>query len=163
MAISPDGRRVATGWIEIQQWDAANGQAIGQPMEGHTEDITGITYSPDGRDLVSAPKDRTLRFWDAASGRQIGEPVNTTAMGDTSELNFSQDGRRVFVTATESVVEQRAAIHRRWDLLASRSYRLGGHVVRQAHLEPQRFTVEELGLARHPLHGPMPGQQRPLS
>jgi WD40 repeat protein len=100
MAISPDGRRFAAASArEVQQWDAQSGAAVGPPLTGHNEDVEGITYSPDGRYLVSIAADNTLRFWDTSSGGQIGRPVDTSAVGQTVNVDFSHDGRRVFVAA----------------------------------------------------------------
>jgi WD40 repeat protein len=102
MTLSPDSHYIATGSLQgtIQQWDASNGDALGQRMDGHNNGITEIAYSPDGHYLVSVGAvgtDDTLRFWDAGSGRQIGEPVNTAPMGDTAEVSFSKDGHGVYV------------------------------------------------------------------
>ena len=68
-------------------------------MEGHNGKVADIAYSPDGHYLVSVDNENTLRFWDVASGRQLGEPIDTTALGNISNVEFDRDGRRVFVTA----------------------------------------------------------------
>lgn len=111
MTISPDGRRIAAAdGATIRQWDAESGETVGPGMEGYNAaevDQLELDYSPDGRYLVSLCVmesgncgDNTLRFWDTISGRQIGEPVDTTAAGGTKGVEFSRDGRRVFITAT---------------------------------------------------------------
>jgi WD40 repeat protein len=100
MTVSKDSRRIAaSNGNVIQQWDAQTGEPVGPRMEGHDKDINDLSYSPDGRYLVSVSKDRTLRFWDTLSGSQIGEPVDTAVVGDTSYVGFSHDGRRVFISA----------------------------------------------------------------
>ena len=37
-------------------------------LEGHTDSISRIVFSPDGRTLASASGDRTIRLWDVATG-----------------------------------------------------------------------------------------------
>jgi eukaryotic-like serine/threonine-protein kinase len=64
---SPDGQRVASpgdarGWL----LDLATGDAV--TLEGHTENVASLVFSPDGATLVSASHDRTLRTWDPATG-----------------------------------------------------------------------------------------------
>ena len=111
MAISPDGRRIGAASVNtVNQWDAESGEAAGPPMVGHNEVVEGITYSPDGRYLVSVSADNTLRFWDTASARQIGEPVDTAAVGRTANVDFSRDGRRVFVAARSMSLDGRPPI-----------------------------------------------------
>ncbi|MRH92380.1 TIR domain-containing protein [Nocardia sp. SYP-A9097] len=109
MKISPDDRLIATAnWNGIQQWDAETGDAVGPPIGVPDDQRVAIAYSPDGHYLAStcaerhsACTDYTLRIWDTTSGRQIGEPVDIAAAGMTAKVNFSHDGRRIFLTATE--------------------------------------------------------------
>ncbi len=38
------------------------------------EGINSVSFSPDGKTIVSACADKTIRLWDVATGRQIGSP-----------------------------------------------------------------------------------------
>jgi WD40 repeat protein len=40
-------------------------------FKGHTEAVYGITFSPDGKFLVTGSGDRSVRVWDAASGKEL--------------------------------------------------------------------------------------------
>lgn len=100
MNISHDGRRIAAADGQtIHQWDAASGEAVGERLAGHDDFVQNVEYSPDDSLLVSVSSDRTLRFWDTATGQQIGEPIATIPVGSTQFVDFSHDGRRVFVVA----------------------------------------------------------------
>src|SRR5258707_14861727 len=50
MSYSPDGWHIVSGSDDkaIRIWDAETGAAVGEPLEGHTNMVWSIAYSPDG-------------------------------------------------------------------------------------------------------------------
>ena len=61
-------------------------------MRGHGRAVTSVSYSPDGRRIVSCARDGTIRVWDVATGEELSDllagPVNSAA--------FSPDGRQIW-------------------------------------------------------------------
>jgi WD40 repeat protein len=43
--------------------------ALIRTLEGHSSYVTGCAFSPDGKLIVSASSDRTLKVWDSETGR----------------------------------------------------------------------------------------------
>jgi WD40 repeat protein len=64
MAISPNGRTLATaGWDPtIRLWDVATAKE--RRLEGHRGTVTSLAWSADGKTLVSGNNDGTALVWD---------------------------------------------------------------------------------------------------
>lgn len=63
---------------------------------GHMALISDITFTPDGRQLVSAGDDKVIRVWDVAEGRTIRTLRGETGLGDHGRIyamTLSPDGR----------------------------------------------------------------------
>lgn len=58
------------GVSTVRLRDAATGRQL-RELKGHTGGVTALAFAPDGRTLISASHDATLRFWDAATGKHI--------------------------------------------------------------------------------------------
>ncbi|MEO8427467.1 MAG: serine/threonine-protein kinase, partial [Verrucomicrobiota bacterium] len=96
---SGDGRRVLTVCnYSTRIWDAKSGEPIGKVLEEGNE-ISSAQFSPDGRRVLTASRDRTVQLWDAETGLKSGEP-----MQHKSGVNwavFSPDGRRIASASRE--------------------------------------------------------------
>ncbi len=127
LAISPDGRRLASGGADhtVRVWDPATGREL-HTLRGHAGAVHGVAFSPDGRRLASASWDETVRLWDVAGGR----PVRTLAVGGghVSTVAFSPDGKHL-VAAGEGIVAGEPERLSVWDPASGRLVRtLRGHV-----------------------------------
>ena len=56
-------------------------------LSGHTDTVTAVTYTPDGRTLASSSWDKTVRFWDAQKREGLG-----TALKGMYGLSIHPDG-----------------------------------------------------------------------
>jgi RNA polymerase sigma factor (sigma-70 family) len=71
MALAPDGQTLATYTnAAIRLWDPATGKEL-RRLAATGQQVQFVTFTPDGRTLISGGDDKTIRFWEIATGREV--------------------------------------------------------------------------------------------
>jgi RNA polymerase sigma factor (sigma-70 family) len=90
-AFTPDSKAIIRRAAALQRWDLDTGKLVYADTEswGHTEDVTRLLFSPDGRWLASLAKDQTARLWEVSTAR----PAHTFPRAESEHLAFTPDSR----------------------------------------------------------------------
>ena len=78
-------------------------RAIVMTLIGHTGGVNSAAYSPDGKRIVSASDDKTLKIWDAKAGKEL-----LTLKGHIDSVNsvmFSLDGKRIVSGSNDGTIK----------------------------------------------------------
>jgi len=93
VAISPDGKRVVSVAGDIRIWDLETGQELPFFEDAYVGGIACVTFSPDGKNIISGGSRGNIHIWDATTGK-----VRQSLTGHTSDLRsiaVSSDGKRI--------------------------------------------------------------------
>jgi WD40 repeat protein len=115
VAFSPDGRTLAGSSQDgrIVLWETATGRErlhiLAHPVAAASGDTFGLAmaaipalaFAPDGKTLVSAGGDRTIRLWDAGTAKEVGK---LAAPAELTALAVTRDGKRLITGSADSTV-----------------------------------------------------------
>jgi WD40 repeat protein len=103
--------RLAVQAFDVQPSPAAEyalRQALSQSravavLRAHTDAVLSATYSPDGKQVLTASRDSTLRIWDSASRKQVAQlKLSAPARHFAGRPQFSRDGELVLAATRDA-------------------------------------------------------------
>ena len=88
LAVSPDGRLLATGTPDVSFWDVATGEQRGS-LPGVYSDV--LAFSPNGQTLATSGPRRSIMLWEVAGRRRLAQFFGHD--DNVISIAFSPDGR----------------------------------------------------------------------
>jgi len=132
---SPDGTRFAmASSIGIWIYDAHAGKELAL-LTGHTEDVSGVSFSPDSSTLATGSGDKTVRLWEVNTGKHLRTLTGHT--GGIETVSFSTDGSTLASASWDNTV-------RLWEVNTGKHlHTLSGHTggVRSMAFRPDGSTL----------------------
>ena len=152
LALSPDGKKLASGGSQdrlVNVWDLTAGSVdakLEQTIENHADWVFGLTFSPDGKQLLSCSRDKTAKVWDLKAKESIltfpghQNPVYGVAIkadgkvgisvGEDNQVRFwnaTGEGKQIRASDGHSKAIFRVIVHPKQPMLATCS---ADHTVR---------------------------------
>jgi WD40 repeat protein len=93
IAFSPDGKHfAAASGRTAKLFDTRSGRPIFSMS--HDEGIYCVSFSPDGKRIVTSSSDQTVKLWDTKTGFEVlSMPFAESIYG----AHFGRDGKRLYV------------------------------------------------------------------
>jgi serine/threonine protein kinase/class 3 adenylate cyclase len=102
----PRAEAPATGPAPSRVAPLVIGFSLGRTLAGHTQSVSSVAFSPDGRMVVTGSRDRSVRLWEMGTGRQV--QIMKGHVDAISSVAFSPDGRVVVSSSLDKTI-------RMWD------------------------------------------------
>jgi WD40 repeat protein len=106
-------------------------------LQGHTEQVDGMSFSTDGKTLATCSRDKSARLWAVETGKQTA--VFPTASISTYAVAFSPDGKQVAASDDRLVRlwdvntgQEKASLIGHTDYLTSLAYSRDGKLLASA-------------------------------
>ena len=100
MSFSPDGKTfISISHNTIKLWDIATGKEI----KTFKNDINSLSFSSDGKTVISCIHGNIIKLWDRATGKEI-----KTFVGHTNSVNsvsFSPNGKTFISTSFDNTIK----------------------------------------------------------
>lgn len=124
LAFSPNGKLLASGRDDgmVNLWNATVQQKglagkISQNLSNlklkkHREEIVSLTFSPDGKMLLSGSKDGTIRAWDTTTGQQ--QYICPGHVGDVTDIAVTTEGKTLISLNSDAYMSVDMLI--KWDI-----------------------------------------------
>jgi WD40 repeat protein len=77
-------------------------QRLLRTFKGHSDEVTDVAFSPDGKQLATASRDRTARIWYAATGKELHALKGHDNFVDS--VAFSPDGKWIATGGWDAAV-----------------------------------------------------------
>lgn len=102
LVVSADGARLFGGALngDILQWRTTDG-LLEQTLQGHTDAVTELALLPNGQQLMSVSRDKSLKHWNLVDGtviRTLAHPAAVTG------VSLTADATRVATSAADGFV-----------------------------------------------------------
>jgi WD40 repeat protein/serine/threonine protein kinase len=123
IAYSPDGERLAIGYGLKTEARARHPEGMRLIIrngsesilfQGHSDSITSVAFTPNGRRVVTGSKDKTVRLWNASNGATVHVFAGHT--GEVADVAISPDGASLATASTDYTL-------RIWDITAGQEMR----------------------------------------
>jgi WD40 repeat protein len=94
--LTPDGRlAISESGSQLLVWDVwgGDGEFLKEiyKLEGHSDNILDMAITPDGRSIITASKDTTLKVWDVMQGRELQNLVGHNGRVSKVAINPAGD------------------------------------------------------------------------
>jgi len=109
---------VASVYVIDSTAAAQSGVVARLVLNGHTDSVLSIAYSPDGKSLASAGADRTVRLWNPTTGESAA--VLSGHRYIVKSLSFTPDGTTLVSGAGQSLDDKFAGELNVWDVTGGR-------------------------------------------
>jgi len=104
LAFNPNGKFLAVGGGDdnsVHLWDVVRQEEV-MTLQGHTSGVAAVTFSPDGKTLVTGSADGEVKFWSVATGKELfsvripGVSVKFAMFSPEARTLVLQDSRHIF-------------------------------------------------------------------
>jgi len=95
---------VASGSVDgrLQLWNLKEGRVVGDPLEGHKDEVGFLDWSPNGLEIASGSMDGTVRRWNPDTGRQMGPTIETGSW--MNAIKYSPQSDKIATGGVDSVI-----------------------------------------------------------